>query len=224
MKSIFANQYLFFVLSVSCFFFWKNLPYFFAKKKSHPFFITFCFCSSRFVFTSVLRIRFCLIFLFSWSPSSWTHFSFTSLPSVFSLDNNYPLLVFQENFSKISFLHALVTSFFHQIFLSSFFTPLLFYLLFSWSPSSWAQFVSLHFLYFFEQQFPFSFVSKKLFSLSLLHACVTSSCPPCAHTFVHLLSLLSLSRFYHICFSVPSFVFSVHNLFLKKKFMEILQI
>ena len=59
----------------------KNLPYFLKKKKL--FFITFCFCSSRFSFTSVFLFRFCLIFGFFLSPSSWIHFSFTSRSSVF---------------------------------------------------------------------------------------------------------------------------------------------
>ena len=111
--------------------------------------------------------------------------------------------------------------FFPQIFLSSFFTPLLFYLLFSWSPSSWAQFLSLHFLYFFEQQFPFPFKSKKLFSLSFLHACVTSSCPPCVHPVVHLLSLLSFSFLSHL-FSF-SFLCVLSMTSFQNMYLELLQ-
>ena len=79
------------------FFWWKNseknLPYF-LKKKNHPLFITFCFCSSRFAFTSVFHFRFCLIFGFSWSPSSWTHLYFTSLSSVFFQQQQFLLPVF----------------------------------------------------------------------------------------------------------------------------------
>ena len=64
-KSIFANPYLFFCFIRFLFFFFsEKSSVFFAKKKYHTFFITFCFCSSRFVFTSVFRIRFCLIFCF----------------------------------------------------------------------------------------------------------------------------------------------------------------
>ena len=61
--------------------------------------------------------------------------------------------------------------------------------------------------------------SKKLFELSLSHACVTSYCPPCVHPYDHLLSLLSLLvfsclshlfSFSFICFLCPD-LFVEHN-------------
>ena len=63
-KSIFANQYLFFVFICFCFFCEKSSVFFAKKKISYFFSSLFVFCSSRFVFTSVFRIRFCLIFCF----------------------------------------------------------------------------------------------------------------------------------------------------------------
>ena len=104
-KSIFANNYSFLLFYL---FLWKN----FLKKssvffgKNQPFFITFCFCSSRFAFTSVFHFRFCLIFGFSWSPSSWTHLYFTSLSSVWTTTISPSccfFFFFQKNFSNIHF-------------------------------------------------------------------------------------------------------------------------
>ena len=54
--------------------------------------------------------------------------------------------------------------------------PFLFDLFFSWSPSSWTHWSlpSLSSVFFFEQQFPFPFVSKDSSTFHFLHACVTS--------------------------------------------------
>ena len=86
--------------SLSFFFVFYFLTSFFFR----PFFITSCFCSSRFVFTS---FTFLFDLLFSWSSSSWTHFSFPSLSLIF-LNNKFPFFLQQKlcNFS-LFYMHAL---------------------------------------------------------------------------------------------------------------------
>ena len=105
-----------------------------------------------------------------------------------------------SSFFRHFLLFLLITFHFHL-----FFHFHIFDLLFSWSP-----------VFFVNNNFTFC-NKKKLFNLSLFHACVTSV-SPFAHRFIHLLSffLFVFSRFYHMCFPFPSFVFSVHNLSERK--------
>ena len=126
----------------------KNNFRIFCEKNSHPFFITFCFCSSRFAFTSVFHFRFFLIF----------------------------------GFFLISF------------FLNSFFIYFTFFS-FLWttiSPSCCIKKVFKNFL----------LTCMGYLFMSSLCSSICSSIVP--------------SRFYHLCFPFPSFVFSVHNLFPKQ--------
>ena len=73
-KTFLANNYSYLLFHL---FWWKKLSekvlsYFLGK--THPLFSSLSvFAWSRFAFTSVLDLRFCLIFGFSWSPSFWTH-------------------------------------------------------------------------------------------------------------------------------------------------------
>ena len=143
------------------------------------------------------------VFFFS-GGSSFSHF-FYSLPFAKSIvANKYLLnylffsfdLSYEKNssvfwkwisllYSRFSHLFSSLFVFVHHVSLSPFFSfPFMFDLISS-----------------FGQHFHLPFVSKKLFNLSLFHACVTSVC---------LFFLFVFSRFSHICFPFP-FVFSVQT-------------
>ena len=85
-------------------------------------------------------------------------------------------------------------------------------LIFSWSLPSWTHFLHLHFLslslVFLNNQFPFCFW-KKIFELSLSHACIASLCLFCSSISSSVSSFCSsfFLVLYHMCFPCLSFVF-----------------
>ena len=96
-----------------CFFFEKKLSekIFRILWKNHPFFITFCFCSSRFAFTSVFHFRFCLIFGFFLISFFLNSFFLLLHFLQFSLNNNnfsFLLFFFKKKLFKYPFyMHGL---------------------------------------------------------------------------------------------------------------------
>ena len=120
-KLFFANKETF-CLFYLVFIFRKNLPFFFKKKESlswktflfffHQVFLASLFHHFLFLFIT-FRIRHCFSFPFlldhlcSWSPSSWTHFSCTSL-SVFFEQQFLLQVVSKKTFQMFPFyMHGL---------------------------------------------------------------------------------------------------------------------
>ena len=106
-----------------------------------PFFITSCFCSSRFAFTSFF-ISFSFDF-FSWSPSSWTHFSLLPSLSLAFLNNKFPFFFESKTLQRFTFcVHALPL--FVLLFIDLFICCLFFLFVFSLSMTSfWNTYLTL---------------------------------------------------------------------------------
>ena len=129
------------------------------------------------------------------------------------------------------FFEKKISSFFHH-FLFLFITlpfhlcfsfPFLLYLWFSWSPSSWTHFsftsLSIFLWTTISPSSCFFFLQKKNFSN--IHFYMHGLPLDVLLELTHICSSVVPSRFYHLCFPFPSFVFSVHNLFFKTSLWNI---
>ena len=164
---------------------------------SYKFFLPSFFHHFLFLFIT-FRIHhfsfFCLTFLFSWSPSSWTHFSFPSLSLIFFVNNNF--LFVSKNSSTFHIFTCM-----RYLFMSSFWSSI----------CSSIVFFSLLVVSVCEKQV---FAFSKAFNLFVRHL----------HKFVCFCMFVLLSVFFSIflflcVFSCVFWTFSFFDLFLDWTFV-----